>query len=128
MSSKPSTLRAAEARADQAQRQLNETVAELKRRLQPSTLAGDAWGGVKDRGSNIADKGVQVVKDRPAAVGGVLAALTLFVFRAPIAKLATSLFGADREDDGRITTDLSDTDQDFDLTAPVVDQKEGELA
>lgn len=121
-------LRAAHARAEQAQARFTETLAELKRRVQPSTLAGDAWDGVKDKGSDLADKGVRAVKDQPVAAGGIVAALAVFLFRAPLATLVTSMFGKDEEEEGRVTTDLSTTDDDYDLTAPVVAQKEGAIA
>lgn len=121
-------VRLAKARAEQAHARLTATLEEIKHRLSPATLAGDAWDGVKDKSSDIADKGIQVVKDRPVAVGGVLAAIAVFALRSPLSSLLGNMFGDGRQDDGRVTADLTNKDDEFDLTAPVVAEKEGAIA
>lgn len=118
-------LIAARAKAETSQAQLAATVAELKHRLKPSTLASDAWHGVKDKSSDFGGKGVQAVRDRPAVSGGALAALALFLLRGPIAHLLGRLFGGGRADVGTVRADLSDTNIDYDLTAPVVTTSQG---
>jgi len=121
-------VRLSKAKAEQARARFTATLEELKHRLKPATLASDAWDGVKDKSSDIADKSVQVVKDRPVAVGGVLAAIAVFALRSPLSSLLGNMFGNGREDDGRVTTNLSKNDDEFDLTAPVVAEKEGAIA
>lgn len=118
-------LIAAKAKAEALQAQLMSTVGELKHRLKPSTLASDAWHGVKDKGSDFGGKGVQAVKDRPGVSGGALAAVALFLLRGPIAHLLSRLFGGSREDAGIVKADLSDAKKDYDLTAPVVTTSQG---
>lgn len=112
-------LKAARAKAEASKLALTGTVKELQYRLKPSTLASDAWSGVRHKGSDYAGKGLHAVTGHPAAAGGAVAALALFVLRGPLASLLNSLFGSDR-DAGRITADLTQKDDDFDLTAPVV--------
>ncbi len=121
-------VRLAKARAEQAHVRFTATLEELKYRLKPATLASGAWDGVKDKSSDNADKSVQMVKDRPVAVGGVLAAIAVFALRSPLSSLLGNMFGNGREDDGRVTTNLSKNDDEFDLTAPVVAEKEGAIA
>lgn len=112
-------LIAARAKAEASRTALTDTVEQLKYRLKPSTLASDTWHGVRDKSSDYAGKGVHAMTDHPAAAGGAVAAVVLFLLRGPLATLLTRLFGADR-DPGRITTKLTQKDDDFDLTAPVV--------
>jgi hypothetical protein len=64
--------------------ELLDTVHELQRRLAPKTLATDAWEKARNKGADIAEDAVDAVKARPAAVGGVAAAVALFLARAPI--------------------------------------------
>lgn len=112
----------ARAHVAQAKTQLMSTVDQLKHRLKPATLASDAWRGIKDKSSDYAGKGVHAVSDHRGAAGGAAAAIILFLLRGPIATALTKLFGSD-DGPGRVTTDLTDTDQDFDLTAPIVKQR-----
>ncbi len=67
-----------------ARARLIETARELQQRLAPKTLARDAWESAKNKGADIAEDAVDAVKKRPIAVGGVLAALTMFLARDPI--------------------------------------------
>lgn len=112
-------LIAAKAKVASSKTALMDTVNELKHRLKPSTLATDAWHGVRDKSSDYAGKGVNAVTDHPAAAGGAVAAVALFLLRGPLANVLSRLFGSDR-DEGRVTADLTHKDDDFDLTAPVV--------
>lgn len=112
-------LMAARARVSTSKAALLGTVDELKYRLKPSTLASDAWHGVRDKSSDYAGKGVHAVTGHPAAAGGAVAALVLFLLRGPLANLLARLFGSER-DAGRVTADLTQAGDDFDLTAPVV--------
>lgn len=73
---------------------LLETAHELQQRLQPRTLAGEAWEKAKVKGADLAEDAVDAVKKRPVAVGGVVAALTMFLAREPIKDAAVSLYDA----------------------------------
>jgi hypothetical protein len=68
-----------------------ETARELQVRLQPKTLASEAWEKAKDKGADIAEGAVDAVARRPVAVGGVLAAVAMFLAREPL-KAATVKF------------------------------------
>ncbi len=70
------------------------TVHELQARLAPRTLASDAWQKAKNKGADLAEDAVDAVKARPAAVGGVAAALGLFLARAPIRDAAVKIYDA----------------------------------
>lgn len=70
---------------------LLDTARELQSRLQPKVLANEAWEKAKDKGADLAEGAVDAVKKRPVAVGGVLAALTMFLAREPL-KQATVKF------------------------------------
>lgn len=75
---------AAQAEAERTRAALIETVAELTQRLQPRNLAHAAWESAKNKGADIAEDAVDAVKSRPVAVGGVVAALAMFLARDPI--------------------------------------------
>ncbi len=107
--------------AEQARKQLANTLGAVQYRLRPANLMSDAWDGVRDKSSALADDAVQAVKDRPAAASGVVAAVAIFLAREPILK-AVSRFFASRKanDEGLITADLITVDENYDLTAPTV--------
>lgn len=73
---------------------LLETVRELQQRLQPKTLANEAWEKAKEKGADLAEDAVDAVKRRPVATGGVIAALTMFLAREPIKDAAVKLYDA----------------------------------
>ena len=70
------------------------TVHELQTRLQPRTLASEAWAKARNKGADIAEDAVDAVKSRPVAVGGIAAALGLFLARKPISDAAVKLYDA----------------------------------
>ena len=86
----------AAARIDVARRrsELLGTVHELQARLQPRTLASDAWARAKNKGADMAEDAVDAVKARPVAVGSVAAVLGLFLARQPIKDAAVKLYDA----------------------------------
>ena len=71
-----------------------DTVHELQVRLQPRTLASDAWAKAKNKGADLAEDAVDAVKARPVAIGGVAAALGLYFARQPIKDAAVKLYDA----------------------------------
>jgi uncharacterized protein DUF3618 len=73
---------------------LLETARELQQRLQPKTLANEAWEKAKNKGADLAEDAVDAVRKRPVAVGGVVAALTMFLAREPIKDAAVNIYDA----------------------------------
>jgi hypothetical protein len=94
----PVAIRNAKREAEAARRRLMQTASELQQRLKPASLASNAWEGVKDKGGTLADDAVQAVRARPLAASAVLAALTLFLARAPIRSAVSRLFSSDEND------------------------------
>ncbi len=124
-------LERAQYQVEQAKKQFSSTLGALQYRLKPATLANHAWEGVRDKGSEaadgalhavsgIADGAVQAARARPAAASGIAAAALLFLARGPLWRAVTRVFSRGDEDEGVIKTDLSDTDDNYDLTAPTV--------
>lgn len=73
---------------------LIDTARELQSRLQPKTLANEAWEKAKIKGADLAEDAVDAVKKRPVATGGVIAALTMFLAREPIKDAVSNLYDA----------------------------------
>jgi hypothetical protein len=71
-----------------------DTARELQARLQPKTLANEAWEKAKIKGADLAEDAVDAVKKRPVATGGVLAAVTMFLAREPIKDAVSNLYDA----------------------------------
>jgi len=80
-------LARAEANSAEARQQLARTVVALQSRLKPSALAREAMEDLKEAGGEIARSGVEAVKRNPLPTLGVVAALTAFVARKPLARL-----------------------------------------
>ena len=70
---------------------LLDTARELQARLQPTTIANEVWSKAKDKGADLAEGAVDAVAKRPVAVGGVAAAIALYLARKPL-KQATAKF------------------------------------
>ena len=75
---------AAQANVAEAREALIDTARELQQRLQPKTLAREAWESAKVKGADMAEEAVDAVKRRPVATGGIIAAITMFLAREPI--------------------------------------------
>ena len=122
-------LERAKFEAELAKKRLSATLSTLQERLRPSSLANEAWSGVKEKSNELADTTIQAVKDRPAAVSGVVAAIAIFLARHPLMSAAGHLFGGDDNDD-LVTTKVSKKDDNYDLAAPAVSRsvKEGVIA
>jgi len=84
MTADPPQVAAARIKADRARARLMATAQELQARLNPGTLARDAWEGAKSKGADLAEEAVDAVRNRPYAAGGVLAAIALFLAREPL--------------------------------------------
>jgi hypothetical protein len=103
----------------------------LQYKLKPANLAAEAWEGVRGRSEAAADQTLGAVKGHPGAVGGAVAAITLFLAREPIWRALSGMFGRGRQrDENVVTADLERSDGNYDLTAPKVErsQLEGALA
>ncbi|MEO7635635.1 MAG: DUF3618 domain-containing protein [Sphingomicrobium sp.] len=87
---------AARIAVERARARLMGSAHELQDRLSPKTLARGAWEGAKDKGADLAEDAVDAVRARPYAAGGAVAALTVFLARAPLIDLAARLFGRKR--------------------------------
>ena len=85
---------AAQANVADAREALIDTARELQQRLQPKTLAREAWESAKVKGADMAEDAVDAVKRRPVATGGVIAAIAMFLARDPIKDGVTRLYDA----------------------------------
>jgi hypothetical protein len=129
-------LELAQFQAEQAKKRFNSTVGALQYRLKPGTLAEQAWDGVRDKSSVMADGAIdavsgatdgalQAVKERPMAASGIAAGILLFLARRPLWRGASRLFSRERELPGVIHADL-DHHEKLDLTAPTVQRSQTE--
>jgi len=80
-------LAKAENNSVDARRQLARTVVALQSRLKPSALARDAIEELKDVSGEMARAGVESVKRNPLPTVGIVALLTAFIARKPLARL-----------------------------------------
>ena len=90
----PATVTAARIEVERRRGDLLDTVHSLQARLAPRTLAADAWERAKNKGADLAEEAVDAVKTRPVAVGGVAAAIALFLAREPIKDAAVKFYDA----------------------------------
>jgi hypothetical protein len=74
----------ARAEVERSREALIDTARELQQRLQPKTLAREAWESAKVKGADMAEDAVDAVKRRPVATGGIIAAIAMFLARDPI--------------------------------------------
>ncbi len=79
--------------AERARARLMDTARELQERLSPGNLAQSAWEGAKSKGADLAEDAVDAVRRRPAIAGGLVAAIALFLARAPLIEMAGKLAG-----------------------------------
>ena len=117
-------LEQAKRNAVMARRRLDATLGALQLRLRPANLAGEAWGGVKEKSAEAADGALAAVRKRPAAVAAAVGALSLFLARDPIKRAAVRLFAGEEEseDDGRVVSRIETADARFSASTPIVDE------
>lgn len=117
---KPAEARLAQAKyeAEQARKRLAATTGTLQHRLHPSTLASNAWDGVREKSGELAEDAIHAVADRPVKVSGIVAAVALFLAREPILSAIRSWWRSD--DEYLVTTRIDTTDENYDITAPAV--------
>lgn len=90
---------AAQANVTEAREALIDTARELQQRLQPKTLAREAWESAKVKGADMAEDAVDAVKRRPVATGGIIAAIAMFLAREPIKDGVRNIYDAMTSDD-----------------------------
>jgi len=81
-------IAAAREEVEHSRARVMSTAQELQERLSPKTLARGAWQGAKEKGANLAEDAVDVVRSKPLAATGVVAAITMFLAREPLMDLA----------------------------------------
>ena len=114
-------LEQAKREAVRARARLDSSLNTLQLRLRPGNLASEAWEGVKDKGETLAEGAMDAVRKRPATVSLAVGALALFLAREPLKRAVTRMWTDEKDDDGRVTTQLIPTDQDnFNAVAPAV--------
>ena len=89
----------AQVAVDDAREALIDTARELQQRLQPKTLAREAWQSAKVKGADLAEDAVDAVKRRPVATGGIIAAIAMFLAREPIKDGVGRFYDAMTSDD-----------------------------
>lgn len=88
MSAEPPEVVAARINAERARGRMMDTARELQVRLNPGTIANNAWADAKSKGADMAEQAVGAVKQRPALAGALVGALTLFLAREPLIDMA----------------------------------------
>ena len=71
---------------------LVDTANRLIERFQPHNLVDDIWEQAKNKGADLAEDAVEAVARRPVAVGGVIAALAMFLAREPLKKATVKFY------------------------------------
>jgi hypothetical protein len=73
---------------------LLDTANQLLERFQPHNLVDDLWESAKNKGADLAEDAVDAVAKRPVAIGGVVAALAMFLARDPLKKATVKFYDA----------------------------------
>lgn len=92
--SEPAKVAAARIEVERAKGALLDTARELIERFQPHNLVDDLWESAKSKGADFAEDAVDAVAKRPVAVGGVVAALAMFLAREPLKKATVKFYDA----------------------------------
>ena len=80
-------LAKAEAGSADARQQLAKTVVALQSRLKPSALAREAMEDLKEAADEVIRQGADTIRRNPVQTIGIVAALTAFIARKPLARL-----------------------------------------
>ena len=116
-------LAAARIEVERRRARLMATAQELQHRLAPGTLARNTWEGAKEKGADLAEDAVDAVRARPLAATGIVAAVTMFLARAPLIDLAGKLTGGSKEKKAR-----KPRPEKIDRAAKAADKKKMETA
>ncbi len=85
---------AAEIEVERTRAALLDTVRELQTRFEPHKVVNEMWEKAKIKGADLAEEAVDAVTSRPVAVGGVAAAVAMFLAREPIKDAAVKIYDA----------------------------------
>jgi len=88
----PPKVAAARIAVERAKGALLDTASELLERFQPHNLVSDIWEQAKIKGADLAEDAVDAVAKRPVAIGGVVAALAMFLAREPLKKATVKFY------------------------------------
>lgn len=102
MSGTDADVARARARVEETKLRLALTARVLKHKVSPSTIAHNAWDGVRDRGEDVAGLAVSTARAHPVTLSVGAGAVALFLARKPAARLVGKLFP------GRNATDQHD--------------------
>jgi len=92
--SEPAKVAAARIEVERTKGALLDTARELIERFQPHNLVDDLWESAKVKGADLAEDAVDAVAKRPVAIGGVVAALAMFLAREPLKKATVKFYDA----------------------------------
>ncbi len=92
-------LALARLRAELARKRLLGTLGDIRDRLNPRTLAEEAWESVRERGGEAAAEMVRTVREKPGRSAAIAGAIALFMARRPIARGVMSLLNRGNEDE-----------------------------
>lgn len=101
-------LEQAKRNAARARARVIGTSAALQDRLKPANLAAEAKNKVRDKACAVSSKASDAVSKRPVAVSAAAGVAALILFRKPIGKLRSVLFG--RRKDRPISDASNDRD------------------
>lgn len=90
----PPKVAAARIDVARAKGALRDTIGQLMERFQPHNLVDDIWEQAKNKGADLAEDAVDAVAKRPVAVGGVVAALAMFLARDPLKRATVKFYDA----------------------------------
>lgn len=93
---------AARIEAERAKARMIDRAHDLQARLNPKTLAQNAWDDARDKGTALADSAVGAVRERPLAATGIAAAVAVFLARKPLKRLAGKMMNS-KSPDGMVT-------------------------
>lgn len=119
-------IESAKREAEAARRRLDSTMVALQQRLDPKTLATDAWDGVKEKSNDLAEGALDAVKQRPGAASLAIGAAVLFLARNPLRRAVGRAFSKAGEEDNRITTRIETDNENYNVAAPVITEPLGE--
>lgn len=85
--------------ATRARAQLTGLLVEIQQRLKPSALIEEVVEELREKADALAREGVEMVKARPAATLGVVAAVLAYFFRGPLWNAIASLLSGEAATD-----------------------------
>jgi len=103
MSVTKDSLKDAQDAARDARTRLADTVAEIKARLAPGVLAGQAREKVKEEAVELGERAMDAARARPTLAGLSAGAVFLLLFRKPLGRLIGRVFSKRSETTGPAT-------------------------